>query len=195
MGLLSQSDVPPSSIDMPGTVKGSWVRSPTSKKSVMASNDSRELPWNNKPSRGGYQGNNLDTGSHQMSFAEMSAAARGEYSKRSGSSGLAGNRLSSRGSPQFRSSSPRLQGANASSPHSHKDKLTPGPGDYSNATTKTGQLSSYDSGTSGRGAGKGKAPTSSFGSAAPRLAYHTTLERREKAMPSPGSYATGHTTA
>merc|ERR1711865_773293 len=191
----SFSDVLSSSTNMPGTVKGSWVRSATSKKSVMASNDSRELPWNNKPSRGGGQGNNLDTGAHQMSFAEMSASARGEYSKRSGSSGMAGNRLSSRGSPQFRSSSPRLQNANASSPHSHKDKLTPGPGDYSNGTTKNGQLSSYDSGSSGRGAGKGKAPTSSFGSAPPRLAYHTSLERREKGMPSPGSYATGHTVA
>merc|ERR1711865_518013 len=144
MGQLSRATNSNTSTNMPGTVKGSWVRSSTSKKSVMASNDSRELPWNNKPSRGGGQGNNLDTGSHQMSFAEMQASARGEYSKRSGSSGMANNRLSSRSSPQFRSSSPRLQNANASSPHNHK--LTPGPGDYSNGTTNNGQLSSYDSG-------------------------------------------------
>ena len=171
------------------------MRSSTSKNSVMHSKDSRELPWNNKPSRGGEQGNNLDTGNNAMTFAEMQASARGEYSKRSGSAGLAGNRLTQRGSPKFRSSSPRLQDANAQSSHSHRHKTTPGPGDYSNGTTKTGQLSSYDSGTSGRGAGKGRAPTSSFGSAAPRLAYHTALERRERQTPAPGSYATGHTGA
>merc|ERR1711988_1525913 len=116
----------------------------------------------------------------------MSATARSEYSKRSNSAG--------RGSPQFRSSSPRLQAANASSAHSQRDKLTPGPGDYTNQTTKNGQLSTYNSGVSGRGAGKtAKGPTSNFGSSAPRLSYHHTLERREKAMPAPGSYATGHT--
>jgi hypothetical protein len=116
----------------------------------------RDLPWNDKPSKGGYQGNNLDAGNHQRSFQDMQAQARGEYSKRSASAG--------RSSPQFRSSAPRLQSADASSAHSHSHNVTPGPGQYSDQVTKSGQLSSYDQGTSGRGAGKGKSPTSSFAS-------------------------------
>jgi hypothetical protein len=150
-----------------------YAHSPSSSKTTSFSTEARDLPWNDKPSKGGYQGNNLDAGNHQMGHADMQAQARGEYSKRTEGAGHI--------SPPFRSSVPRLKTADAYEAFTPLNRPN---------LTRVGQLSSYDTGVSGRGAGKGHNLSSSFGSTAPRLSYHTTLEKREGTMPAPGSYST-----